>query len=383
MKIRGVSNPSNGFAVPREAGAMSSRLNTIGLSERDLHALWMDLDREGLSSIAAFKREFARWPFRRSTVAAEITHPGGTITRLKLACRNLSKGGIGLLHGGFLHQGSMCRVWLPKLTGGTVEVQGVVTRCMHRRGAVHEIGVKFEAPIDLTQFIKGSRYGNFHTIERVDADKLAGRMLYVEDSESDIRIMRHFLRETAVTVRTVSGVDQAMNEAKQGFDVIVAHWSAEGAKGTELIRTLRREGVKTPAIVVTKDPVGLVREGLSDLQDIGVLAMPLSQGELLRMLAEKLTAQVDVVRHPNADETLFARLSGEMNKLVENLRRAITMRDQLACRMTTMQIKAIAPLMGMNETVRLCDETTERLARGERVEPESFVGIVEFAAKAA
>jgi hypothetical protein len=122
---------------------------------------------------------------------------------------------------------------------------------------------------------------------------------------------------------------------------------------------------------------------LGDLHDIGVLAMPLSQGELLRMLAEKLTVHGNVARHPNADETLFARLSGEMNKLVENLRRAIATRDQLACRVSTMQIKAIAPLMGMNETVRLCDETTERLARGERLEPESFLGIVEFAAKAA
>jgi len=383
MQSRGVINPANGASMSREAGAMSSRLNTVGLSERELHSLWADLDREGETSTAPFKREFARWPFRRLTVAAEITHPGGTITRLKLACRNLSKGGIGLLHGGFLHQGSLCRVWLPKLNGGTIEVQGVVTRCMHRRGAVHEIGVKFDKAIDLTQFIKGSRYGNFHTIERVEADKLVGRMLYVEDSESDIRIMRHFLRETAVTVRTVSGTDHAIQEAKQGFDVIVAHWSADGEKGTDLIRMLRREGIKTPAIVVTKDPVGLVREGLGDLHDIGVLAMPLSQGELLRMLAEKLTVHGNVARHPNADETLFARLSGEMNKLVENLRRAIATRDQLACRVSTMQIKAIAPLMGMNETVRLCDETTERLARGERLEPESFLGIVEFAAKAA
>lgn len=77
MQSRGVINPANGASMSREAGAMSSRLNTVGLSERELHSLWADLDREGETSTAPFKREFARWPFRRLTVAAEITHPAG------------------------------------------------------------------------------------------------------------------------------------------------------------------------------------------------------------------------------------------------------------------------------------------------------------------
>ncbi|WP_348234565.1 hypothetical protein, partial [Salmonella enterica] len=60
----------------------------------------LDVDEQGTKSR---KRVHARWPFRKLNLQLDIQHPGGTATSLRVASRNLSRSGIGLLHSAFVH----------------------------------------------------------------------------------------------------------------------------------------------------------------------------------------------------------------------------------------------------------------------------------------
>ena len=112
------------------------RQNTIGVSRRDLVDLLDDLDREQDEN-PNVQRMHTRWPFRAMSLPVTFLHPGGSEVEVRLACRNLSGGWVGLLHSAYVHEGTECMVYLPKLAGGTDRVRGEVRRCIHREGRIH------------------------------------------------------------------------------------------------------------------------------------------------------------------------------------------------------------------------------------------------------
>src|SRR5687768_12470301 len=67
-----------------------------------------------LQSAEPFERSDERFPYRRRGVELEVEHIGGTSSRLRVWTRNLSAGGISLLHGSFVHPGSRCELTLPR-----------------------------------------------------------------------------------------------------------------------------------------------------------------------------------------------------------------------------------------------------------------------------
>lgn len=67
--------------------------------------------------------------------------------------RNISRGGIGLIHGMFLHAGTGVVVMLRTRDGACVAISGLVRWCNHLHGRLHEVGVQFEQPIDLDRFL--------------------------------------------------------------------------------------------------------------------------------------------------------------------------------------------------------------------------------------
>lgn len=67
---------------------------------------------------------------------------------------DLSAHGIGLLHAGFVHFQTPCKVELITLDGRKVTVAGAVKRCDCIVAPVHHVGVDFAQPVDITEFIQ-------------------------------------------------------------------------------------------------------------------------------------------------------------------------------------------------------------------------------------
>ena len=189
--MSGQTPPPNSGWTP----APSGRPNTVGLHERELGEL---LDRFDAPEAGPGnpKRDFVRWPFRRTSVQVRLIHPSGAITSVSVACRNISRGGVSAIHNAYLHPGTKCRIALPHPQHGHKQIDGQVVRCHHRSGMIHEIGIAFKEPIDVREFIRADPLADCFSLERVKPEELTGTIMVVDASEIDRRIYKHFLRET-------------------------------------------------------------------------------------------------------------------------------------------------------------------------------------------
>lgn len=343
-------------AKPKVVSA--ERPNTLGLGQRELGVL-LDMIDALDGGRKPVRREFARWPFRQTGVMFSIEHPGGSSTSLKLACRNLSRGGISLLHSGFIHPGSRCRVVLPRQTGGTVEVTGEIKRCQHRQGTLHEFGIRFDKPINLGDFVGGNNREDFFSMELVKPETLKGRLLHVEDCELDATIVRHYLRETSIQTELVTNGTDAVNKSTENYDIILCDWRLPDILGTEVVSRLRALDVSAPVIVVTSDAIGLMKVGLWDLTNVSMLTKPFTQEQLLRSLAEKLLVTQNTPVGDSGPESPVAALAGVPTELVrpmiERLELAITSGDAKIAGDMCLQLKGVAPSLGMPQVGRACE----------------------------
>lgn len=142
---------------------IAGRVAHCRLIEGRIHAVGMEFDRiideireRNEGSKEAGRRTSERHEYREGAMLV-ILHPGDPDRRspFRVVPANLSSGGVGFLHGAFVHPGTPCDIMLSKLTGEPELIHGVVARCELASGRVHLVGVKFNAPIDTRRFIAG------------------------------------------------------------------------------------------------------------------------------------------------------------------------------------------------------------------------------------
>ena len=89
----------------------------------------------------------------RKPMKIVVTHPGGGQRTVEVVTRNLSRGGLSFLNNGFLHLGTPCELQLVTANNAWVDVQATVVRCRYVAGRVHEISLRFDEPVDDSQFV--------------------------------------------------------------------------------------------------------------------------------------------------------------------------------------------------------------------------------------
>jgi CheY-like chemotaxis protein len=262
------------------------RPNTIGLPSNRLSAL-LDLLDQPSDGAGAVNRHFSRWPFRQVTIHVQVTHPGGNTVSLRLACRNLSRGGIGLLHTSYIHPGSLCNVELPTLSGQRDRVEGVAQRCSHRRGTLHEIGIRFRKSIDLSRYVFRDQSAWVPSVEHVDHGKLAGTLLCVEPSESDLDEFRAAIRDTSLRLRHVGTGAQALAQPFAELCAVIANVHLPDMSGMELLAKIRSAGARLPVILLGE---GHRNASRPNVDDPAALALPkhVAPEVILRAIAEWL-----------------------------------------------------------------------------------------------
>lgn len=347
----------------------SGRTNTLGLDLKGVRALAGRLDAAGAGNPAALKRDFVRWPFYRDRIQMLVEQPGGSTLTLRLACRNLSRGGASLLHNGFLHERSRCIVRLPHPTRGDVYVAGTIVRCTHRGGVVHELGVKFDAPIDARQFVALDAEAEAFSPEKVDPENIEGRLLLVEPSADDRKLMEHFLRRTKVSMATAENCADAVERLKQPVDLIFANFELPDGNGLDLIRAVRQQGVQAPVVLITPDVSRQTRIELRGANCDGVLGKPLTFDRVLRAMAEFLS----INRSPSSGDhsstlsstspakDLVPWFVEELRRTAQRLREAVDRDDADECEMICLMLKGAGPQMGFTGMVAIADRAIQML----------------------
>jgi CheY-like chemotaxis protein len=345
--------------------------NTLRLSAHELSRLQDELDAVGPAG-AHPKRVHNRWAFRETLATIEVEHPGGATTELSYACRNISPGGLSVLHSSFMHIGTRVVVRLPR--GGTqdgagpdatIRVPGAVVRCRHLRGTVHEVGVKFDRAVDLREVLSLDPLDGCFMLEHVDPESLRGSVLYVDRSPFDRKLVRHHLRETALSVVAVETPEEAMKRVGEGFDVILTEFNHGGVSGIEFCLELRAAQVRSAIIVTSADTspetLGLIRGSPAD----AFLAKPMRPGDLLSALAEFLLLSSSgsarsggVVSTLPPDDPRAGMLSdfvAETRALAKEVLDALEGGRRAEVRDLLLRVKSCAPAMGFERLAEAAD----------------------------
>jgi len=98
------------------------------------------------------KRPAPRHP-RLMRCIVRVNHPGGTPATYLVRTRNISEGGLGFLHGGYLHTNTPCVILMQTNDKQSLVIEGKVAWCRLVQGRCHEIGVQFNKPITVEPFL--------------------------------------------------------------------------------------------------------------------------------------------------------------------------------------------------------------------------------------
>jgi hypothetical protein len=139
--------------VLNSSDGSSQLIDTLRLTDEQWQNLSEKIDRDDANSTGL--RVHARVIYRKlSQIAVAIQQPNGEWSKYVVRSRNLSPGGIGFIHGSFIHVGSLCRVILKDTNSKVVCLDGTIKHCGLIESTAHDIGVQFNKEIDLQDFIK-------------------------------------------------------------------------------------------------------------------------------------------------------------------------------------------------------------------------------------
>jgi CheY-like chemotaxis protein/HPt (histidine-containing phosphotransfer) domain-containing protein len=328
--------------------------NTVRLSANELSKLYSEMDAGTAANHP--KRAFLRAAFQKLAVRVELHQAAGASTSLNYACRNLSGTGIGLVHSAYVHVGTRCTVHLPTLAGPVAPIPAKVVRCRHVKGLVHEVGIQFDQPINVRQFVELDPQQGGFAMEHVDPSRLSGSLLHIESSSMDRRLVRHYLRDTQLNITSVETAEEGLKRASEGFDVIMCAVELGEQDGRQVAQQLRAAGIQATIILVASDP-RMVEELVAESTRANAhLVKPLSEQKLLRALGEFLLMGAS---NPDGGGAIVSTLSGDhpnakfveeftedLRQMASELNKAITSDDTAVVRRVALQIRGVAPELG-------------------------------------
>ena len=251
--------------------------------------------------------------YQNTEIPLTVEHPGGGVGRFLVCSRNISPQGISLIHGGYLHADSRCEIGLANLWGATETVFGTLATCRHLTGAVHDLDVEFDVPVDLRHFIASDDLLPF-TAEGIDPASIAGAALYLDDQEVECKLLAHFLRETRIKLATFTEPGPALDQLKRHpFDIVLCDLDLKEMAGEQVIQAIRSAPYAGPVIVLTGESDTTRLRNAEDAGANAILKKPYSAQQILALLHEWLCGDSD------SGEPIYSAAAGEpgMAELLE------------------------------------------------------------------
>jgi CheY-like chemotaxis protein/HPt (histidine-containing phosphotransfer) domain-containing protein len=261
-------------------------LDSVRLNPHECEALLDALDKSSTKSQTS-RRNTRRWKFRNRVIVA--IKQAGAAQSYFVTPRNISTTGVAFLHGGYVHIGSPIAVAMRDLNEQLRTMQGRVVRCVHVQGRLHEIGVQFAEVINPKDFVPPGDEPAFN-IERVEVERLHGRVLIVDDFRADQRLMAFHFRGSQLELTYAQDGASTVDSVDNSVDLVFLDVTLPDKPGIEVIAELRMKGYAGPVIAIIpsedKDSRSrLLRAGANE-----VLCKPLNPDLLRQAAAEFLIA---------------------------------------------------------------------------------------------
>ena len=188
-----------------------------------------------------FARRHPRYRYRL-TLKAEFEQPGGQALHYSVAARNISRNGIGFLVGHFIYPGARCKLCLISPHNYSQTVGARIVRCNYLlgTGSLHEVGVKFDEPIDVTAF------------QATCDNRGQARVLVADDDPSMHKLVQVFLKDLSIELTSVHNGNEAVESAISGHhDLILMDMEMPELDGLGATRELRKRGYVQPIVAMT------------------------------------------------------------------------------------------------------------------------------------
>jgi hypothetical protein len=190
----------------------SAPFSSVRLSEIERKALLKIITIRADASPQAAKRGHTRYMLPSSiSVVGELEQPGGSPQRLVVSVRELSRGGLSLLHGGYLHVGTRCVFRFFDASKKQVAMAyAKVVRCQHVKGQIHDVGTKFDMPLEIEKMLGGVVPTSAQATDAAKPMMYPALQAFVDELSvmvrdgADISLIRELLKEIS------SALDQAL-----------------------------------------------------------------------------------------------------------------------------------------------------------------------------
>lgn len=138
--------------APRDAGVDSLRL---WISDQRWISLLEQIARESVQRLVDERRNPAE-PRYASQIRCilRLGYPGQTPGIYLVRCHNVSSGGMGFLHGGFIQPGTRCTLGLQAIEGDGGIVSGRIAWCRQIQPEAFDVGVQFDQSVDVLHFLE-------------------------------------------------------------------------------------------------------------------------------------------------------------------------------------------------------------------------------------
>ncbi|MCA9271732.1 MAG: response regulator [Phycisphaerales bacterium] len=352
---------------------VEERRNTIGMSPQMLEAFLDRLDAMAMQGLGSESRSYARWPLREAFIDVCLQEHGTFQRCMVMATRNVSNGGIAVLHSSYMYPGSKCTIALPSRNGQDKEpiiMSGRIARCVHREGMVHEIGIKFDEPIDASRFV--AKLMPMHAGSEVArAAKLTGTVLQIDASPVDRRLIEYYLSVTKIKLITAGTFAEAKKLSTGPIDLILSDMLMPDGKVQDYVRWLRNQCNTTPVTLHTATPMAQVRQQMQTMEVQGLLTKPVERGALLAAMIEFLSApkgRKSVQQSKSLDKNdptvreIIELFRSELDTIVGSIEEAFGGNDSMAIYAMALRLSGTAPTLGFDQLGKIAGRTAELVA---------------------
>ena len=128
----------------------------IGQSRHEVERILCGLEQHETGTPPNERRSEPRYRCKaHPKVPVVISDEDSLVGKYRVIARNISSKGLGFLFGQLVDPGNRCTILLETVDGKIESVAGTVVRCCHLEGCVHDVGLMFDEPIELTNFVLG------------------------------------------------------------------------------------------------------------------------------------------------------------------------------------------------------------------------------------
>ncbi|MDX2115883.1 MAG: hypothetical protein SFZ24_09750 [Planctomycetota bacterium] len=235
--------------------ARTVRFDATRLTDAQRRELLKSLDRSAGAARERSRRVHDRFEYHEASVPLTVQHSSGAEINLSVHARSLSVGGIGFLHGGYLHPGTQVRVLLRTRQGIDKLVLGRVACCRHVARNIHEIGVQFHDKIDVADFCQPNARIVSAVSTALRPPELTGLAACMCASKADRAALSAWLSSTGMNVIETNTIGATLDRIKRlPLVVLVADGrAAPELSSSQLVGAIRSAGFGGVLLVATVD----------------------------------------------------------------------------------------------------------------------------------